>query len=57
MGQYLNVRHEAQKLLDGSVGTAFQTIAAEKDFLNKALVAKGIRPVIDKWDSITAKVF
>jgi hypothetical protein len=55
--KYLNVRQEARKPLEEGVGTALQAIASEKDFLNKAPVAKGIRLVINKWDSIKLKAF
>lgn len=34
-----------------------KTLALCKDFLNRALIAQGIKPIINKWDLVRLKGF
>lgn len=46
----LNAKAEILNLLEGRVGSKFQDIGSNKDFLNRTLMAQETRPAINKWD-------
>ena len=53
----LNIRSNAIKTLEESLGKTIQDIGIDKDFMTKTPKAKGTKAKIDKWDLINLKSF